>query len=123
MNAAAATMSKRANIPSGLIDHSLRLFALEAEYVVNALMERHHPTLAKKTITIERGRRYARLVIASVGHESSRSVYGFVDMMTGDIVKSESWKKPAKHGVVGSLLDITTWSCIGLYSIGGAVRA
>ena len=39
--------------------------------------------------------KYARIVL--VQHGDQGSAYGFIDMTTGDLLKSDGWKKPAKH--------------------------
>lgn len=52
--------------------------------------------------TIERGQKYIRIV---TDNHSQRSVYCFLDFQ-GNIYKSESWKKPAKH-IRGSIFDDT----------------
>lgn len=51
--------------------------------------------------TYEKGRKYARIVM----HTPQRSAHAFVDMNTGDVYKSASWKSPAKNGVRYNLLD------------------
>lgn len=52
-----------------------------------------------RTVTIEFGRKYAKLISADVrnGVESAQSVYCFVDLGTGDILKAATWRAPAKH--------------------------
>lgn len=50
--------------------------------------------------TLERGPKYIRVVTSQPGH---RSVYCFLDY-NGNILKAESWKKPAKH-VRGNIFD------------------
>jgi hypothetical protein len=45
------------------------------------------------------GPKYARIVRVSPGE---RSAYGFIDLATGDLLKSDGWKKPAK-GVRGNM--------------------
>lgn len=57
-----------------------------------------NPVLHPK-LSVSMGRRYARIVKTDVG---SRSVYCFVDITTGGILKAASWKAPAK-GVRGSI--------------------
>jgi hypothetical protein len=47
-----------------------------------------------RTLSWEEGPKYVRLVVESGG---SRSAYGFIEKASGDILKAESWKKPAKH--------------------------
>ena len=52
--------------------------------------------------TFEKGRKYAKIV-----HKNSsgqRSAHAFVDMNTGDVYKSASWKSPAK-GIRYNLVD------------------
>jgi hypothetical protein len=66
------------------------------------LVDKHYATHPwKRVLSVEPGRRYARIVIQDehdgVLDAYSRSVYCFVDMTNGDVLKSESWKKPAKH--------------------------
>lgn len=53
------------------------------------------------TFTYEKGRKYARIVM----HTPQRSAHAFVDLNTGDVYKSASWKAPAKNGVRFNLLD------------------
>lgn len=59
-----------------------------------------------KRLSMERGRRYIRIVAESgMEHRSyisgevsiQRSAWGFIDMTNGDILKAASWKAPAKH--------------------------
>jgi hypothetical protein len=49
----------------------------------------------------EKGRKYARIVHISHGQ---RSAHAFVDLNTGDVYKSASWKSPAK-GIRFNLID------------------
>jgi len=46
-------------------------------------------------VSIEPGTKYARIVVTSPGPQ--RSAYGFIDLTTGDLLKADGWKKPAKH--------------------------
>lgn len=50
----------------------------------------------RQVITIEPGRKYARIVQTDM-NGSGRSVHSFINLQNGDILKAESWKKPAKH--------------------------
>jgi len=50
------------------------------------------------SLTPQYGRKYIRLVT------ETQSAFLFIDMATGDILKSASWKSPAK-GVRGSVFD------------------
>jgi hypothetical protein len=58
------------------------------------------PTLETPILTLERGRRYIRVVRAD---SSSRSVFAFIDA-NGDVLKPEGWKKPALHAR-GNIFD------------------
>lgn len=69
-----------------------------AEYV--AVLNASDP--ARHVFTVERGRKYAKVVQCSGG--VSRSVHGFVEIATGAVLKPEGWAKPAK-GVRYSLTD------------------
>lgn len=69
-------------------------FVARCQEIVDAYMDEQFPTLDRKLLTIEPGRRYFRIV-ASQG--SSRSAWAFVDSTNGDVLKPASWKKPAKH--------------------------
>ena len=51
-----------------------------------------HPAGADKVITVKFGRKYAKLLSNNGG-----SVWAFVDMITGDLLKAASWATPAKH--------------------------
>ena len=51
----------------------------------------------------EKGRKYARIVHITQPSKQ-RSAHAFVDLTTGDVYKSASWKSPAK-GVRYNLLD------------------
>jgi len=50
----------------------------------------------------QKGRKYAKIIhVTSAGN---RSAHAFVDMKTGDVYKSASWKSPAK-GIRYNLID------------------
>ena len=51
----------------------------------------------------EKGRKYARIIHLS-GATKQRSAHAFVDLNTGDVYKSASWKSPAK-GIRYNLVD------------------
>jgi hypothetical protein len=55
----------------------------------------------KHTFSVEFGRKFARIVHTNWGQ---RSVHCFVDIKTGDILKSAGWSTPAK-GVRGNLAN------------------
>jgi hypothetical protein len=55
----------------------------------------HYPNLDYREIafTAEYGKKYARIVVHTNG---SKSVYCFIDLNNGDILKANSYKTPAK---------------------------
>ena len=70
---------------------ALNSFVQGAQAIVDAHMSAYHPTLSRRTLSVEPGRRYARVV------KNDGGVYCFVDITNGDILKAANWKQPAKH--------------------------
>lgn len=54
-------------------------------------------------VTVETGKRYARIVNRYAKGEGG-SVYCFIDLTNGDILKAASWKAPAK-GARGNIFN------------------
>ena len=50
-------------------------------------------------LSISKGRRYDKIVKADMHRpdDPRHSVWGFIDKTNGNILKAESWRKPAKH--------------------------
>ena len=70
-------------------------------------------------LSFERGRRYWRVVSTRYGQ---RGAFGFLDVVTGAVLKTASWKGPAKHSR-GSLWDEhggLSW--VGPYGIASMAR-
>lgn len=57
----------------------------------------HFPNLSPEVLTVEKGRKYAPIVVNRRDGGGGRSVFCFVSLETGDILKAHSWKRPAKH--------------------------
>lgn len=74
---------------------ALAAFVATCQSVIDKHYKDDFPTLTPPRLTVDLGRRYARIVKNE--SSSSRSVHCFVDLTNGDVLKSESWKKPAKH--------------------------
>ena len=53
--------------------------------------------------TYDKARKYAKIVLHTP--QGQRSAHAFVDLSTGDVYKSASWKAPAKNGVRFNLVD------------------
>ena len=76
---------------------NLEAFVARAQTVVTEHYKRSFPTLTPSVLSYELGNRYARIVITSDGGRGQRSAFGFVDMKSGNLLKSASWKGPAKN--------------------------
>jgi hypothetical protein len=72
-------------------DESLGTFEKALQRFLHAAQSQAKPTYE---IDIERGRRYVRVL--KKDRQGGRSAYGFVDKLTGDVLKAASWKSPAK---------------------------
>ena len=76
---------------------------LEAnQQIINDHYAKNFPILTVPKLSLERGKRYVRIV-RSEG-TNSRSVHAFVDTTNGDVLKPASWKAPAKHAR-GNIFD------------------
>lgn len=65
-----------------------------AQAVSDAYTAKNFPNLSNDVLSIEPGRKYAKVVRESYG---CRHAFCFIDLATGDILKAASWKAPAKH--------------------------
>lgn len=72
----------------------LNTWLVAAQALVDDYMARRFPTLPREVLTVEPGRRYARVVRS---HGEQRSAYCFIDLQNGDILKTATWRAPAKH--------------------------
>lgn len=104
-------MSTEATHTTAQIEEALEKFLVSAQAVVDAHMAKNYPTNPRHILSIEKGRKYARIVTTVA---ASRSVYCFVDLTNGNILKSESWKKPAKHSR-GSIFSYDISSSVDWY--------
>ena len=73
---------------------ALTAFVAVCQSVIDAHFAKNLPTLTPDKITVEVGRRYAKLV-KGVGNR--RQVHCFVDLTNGDVLMAATFKKPAKH--------------------------
>ena len=60
----------------------------------------------KVVLTLDRGSKYVRIVRTYLRASDQRSVHCFVEIATGNLLKSASWKAPAK-GTRGSIYNLT----------------
>lgn len=90
-------------------DFELEAFRCQIVDLLERHRREHFPRLDREEVTVKRGRKYARLF-----HDTS--IYCFVDMTTGDILKAETWKKPAKHPR-GNIHNDNPLECCGPYGV------
>lgn len=99
----------RTNYQSYSMDYHRR--AIEKNGIVDETYVSYHEEEIKKLamgegvddFIYEKGKKYARIVHVSKP-SNQRSAHAFVDLNTGDVFKSASWKAPAK-GIRYNLLD------------------
>jgi len=86
-------------------------FTSEVAEVIEANYKQVCPNMVAAGIMdsarIEFGRKYAKIIrtVKRDGATHDRSVFGFIDMATGNILKAASWAKPAA-GARGNVLDV-----------------
>jgi len=96
-----------------LTNDQLNAFIAELDDFCDQHRQKHYPNSSRTTHTWSRGQKYIR-IIAHGG-----SCYCFLKM-NGDILKSESWTRPAKH-VRGNILTDDNYSLGKGLSTYGAV--
>jgi hypothetical protein len=73
---------------------ALRAFIGHVEQVTGDHYRATAPSLPLPSFSLEVGQKNIRVVRTDYG--DNRSVHCFVDMATGDVLKADSWKRPAK---------------------------
>ena len=110
-NAAAATAAAQPDPSAEDIVANARAFCAEVAAVIEANYRQVCPNMVAAGIMdsarIELGRKYAKIVRTEIrdGKSADRSVFGFIDLTTGNILKAASWAKPAA-GARGNVLDV-----------------
>lgn len=69
----------------------------------------HLPNLTPPTLEVNNGRRYYRVERV----DNQRSAHCFIDRTNGDVLKSASWKAPAKHARGNIFSDDNGLNCMG----------
>ena len=69
-------------------------FLSECQSLVNEHMRNYS---WDSILTVSKGRRYDKIVSSDDHSTGSQRVWGFIDKNNGNILKAESWSKPAKH--------------------------
>lgn len=81
---------------------ALKDFVNGCQEIIDEDQKKNFPNIARRVLSIDPRKKYVRIVVSS--SEYDRSVYCFVDKTTGDVLKSASWKAPAK-GVRGNIFN------------------
>lgn len=91
----------------------------EIEKAFEAFMA-HAKKKAHDKLGYSKGRKYWR--IYTEDRAGGKSAYGFFNPETGDLLKPDGWKRPAK-GPRGNVMDKGSWDrAAGVYGIGGMVK-
>ncbi len=79
-------------------------FVKDAQGVINEHMKQF-PSLGVPKLTLDVGNRYIKVVREET---HGKSVYCFIDMKNGDVLRAATWKAPAKHarGNISTYTDI-----------------
>lgn len=82
----------------------IQAFIAAASERHNARLKAAYPETAlnHETLGVQRGQKYARIVTISPHDGTPRSAFGFVEIATGNLLKSDGWNRPAK-GVRGNI--------------------
>ena len=93
-------------------EHMLSVFLKRCQSLVDDGM-RNYPFENK--LSVNKGRRYDKIISKDIGTSSNQTrVWAFIDKTNGDILKPESWKKPAKHAR-GNIYEDDCMQFIGPY--------
>jgi len=99
----------------------LEAFVAACQAIVDAYYKSTHPRLtpSKLTFDFKGGMRYAKIITTTQGLGSGqRSVFGFVDMRSGDLLKAASWKGPTKNFTRGNVHTTGATKGVGPHGIG-----
>ena len=69
-------------------------FLTEAQSMIDNYMGHNFPNLDRSVLNLELGKKYAKVYKTDM---SGRSIFCFIDLTNGDILKAATWKQPAKH--------------------------
>jgi hypothetical protein len=93
------------------IEERINGFVHKLQTVITEHYVTKYPNIGAPVITVDWGRKYARIVKETAGQ---KMVHSFIDLSNGDILKAASWAAPAKRAR-GSVFDDN-------YGVGSAVN-
>ena len=79
------------------IEKALTNWIAISQEIIENRFNRSFPNLEIPVLSYTEGRKYCRIIL-------DRSVFGFINKETGDVLKAASWKAPAKTAR-GNLFD------------------
>lgn len=87
--------NRRASADQEDFEKALRAFLVTIANVREAHFREHYRFASPGSVSVDPGgKKYIRVVVTEGGRQS---VFCFVDAKTGDILKADGWKRPAKH--------------------------
>lgn len=96
-------------------DAALSDFLMSIRELIHAHYNKNFPSLIPPAISVDpNGKKYVRIVRADTSHVS---VYCFVERATGDILKADGWKRPAKNAARGSIYENAGKDAITPYGV------
>lgn len=94
MDDQANTKPTKEKSKSPQFDEAFEKFMKYAQDLIDKNNEENCPNI-KTTLEYSTGKKYVRVIIKD--NHGGQSVFCFVDKETGDVLKPDGWKKPAKH--------------------------
>lgn len=94
----------------------LALWLEKVQSMVDSYFAANYPTQGV-ILSLMVGPKYARVVRTDKGNSPSRSVYGFVDLSNGNLLKADGWKRPALNFPRGNMMGADPLMGCGPHSI------
>lgn len=106
-------------VRDGLNERVVKFLEL-SQAMCDSYMRERFPTLPLFMLIIAGGTKYLKIQSeewrgSADKPEKGHSAWCFIDVTNGDILKPESWKKPAKHARGNVFDDDYGLSCVGPY--------
>lgn len=76
-------------------DHALALFLSYANSLQSSSYVHEKSFTPGCKITFQFGKKYVKVIANGTNGSTARSVFCFIDIATGDVLKAASWKAPA----------------------------
>ena len=73
---------------------------LACQKLIDDNFAQNYPNLDAPTLTTKKGSKYVKIIQV----DNQRSVFAFIDLSNGDVLKPAGWSRPANHAR-GNLFD------------------